>query len=163
MIFGETYISYPMIFSIIALANMVSDVTGPNGTMLAMTGKEKWELFNGLLYFAVYIIASFLFSFDGIYGLCIALLLSQIVVNIAKFIEVGLLYKTIPLDLKTILAQILMIVVNGAIIYLTSFINILWLWFVIGVFVGIGLVVANCFVLSLKGTKDYKRFLSLKL
>ena len=57
VVFGESYLAYPLILVIISIANAVSDLTGPNGTMLAMTGKEKWELVNGFVYFGVYIVS----------------------------------------------------------------------------------------------------------
>jgi len=145
--FGQSYTVYPHILVILSLANAVSDLTGPNGTMLAMTGHEKWELTNGLLYFGIYIIFSFVFTFDKIHGLCYALLLSQIAVNVAKYIEIWRIYKRNPLDTKTILSLLMIIAIDGLVVFGTSFIvlNII-LWFVINVFIGVVLVALNCFV-----------------
>ena len=163
-IFGESYIGYPFILTIIAAANAVNDLTGSNGTLLAMTGKEKWELFNGLLYFAVYFISIFVFSFDTIYGLSYALLVSQIFVNIAKYVEVWVLYKIPPLKWKSIFTIIITLIFNFAVIFVLKYLNInMWLWLSLGIVVGIALVALNFFVLSLYKKTDIKKMISLKL
>jgi|LSQX01.1.fsa_nt_gb PST family polysaccharide transporter len=162
-IFGESYTVYPNILRIIALAHMVSEFFGPNGTVLVMTGNEKWEMLNGFIYFAFYFLFTFVLSFDKIHGLCWALLFAQIAVNIAKYVEVYLIFKISPLDLKTFLTEILIILVNVLIIFPLKFINTLWLWLLIGIVVGALLVLLNCFVLSLYRKKDFKTFLEIRL
>lgn len=162
-LFGETYLQYPMILTIMAIANAVVTLTGPNGTMLAMTGHEKWELFNGLLYFGVYIAFVFVFSFDPIYGLTIALLLGQIIVNVAKFIETAIIFKRIPLDGKTLLSILIVLVVNGGLIFALSFIKIFWLWLVVGIILGICLILCNIFVITLYRKHDFKFLISLRV
>ena len=162
-LFGGSFTAYPMILSILALANAVSDLTGPNGTMLAMTGKEKWELFNGILYFAIYILSVFIFSFDRIYGLCWALLVAQFCVNVAKFIEVWILYKKPPLDKKSIFSILLIIIIDGASIIPLKFIDNSIIWFAVGIALGVILVIINCFVISLYRKKDFKFLLDLRV
>ena len=162
-IFGESYTVFPVILILIALTNMINDLTGPNGTMLSMIGKEKWELFNGLLYFAVYFACVFIFSFDEITGLCFALLIGQIAVNVAKFLEISVIFKKFPLDLKTIFTELLIIGVNFGVIFVLRFISSFALWLVLGILVGIVLVFVNCFILSFYRKSDFKTLLSLKL
>lgn len=161
--FGESYLTYPTILSLVATANFVCDLTGPNGTMLAMIGKEKWELFNGLLYFAVFIGCVFLFSFDPIYGLSVSLLIAQASVNLAKYIEVWVLFKKTPLDWKSLVTIALIGSVDFLAIFFLRLIPGFWLWFGIGVAVGITLVGLNCFVLSLYRGTDFKRLLAIRL
>lgn len=163
-VFGETYTIYPQILSIIALANAVADITGSNGALLAMTGKEKWELFNGFLYFAVYFASIFIFSFDKIYGLTYGLLAAQICVNIAKYVEVWLLYKTNPLNSRTLLTLGITILTNALAIYLIGFIHINYIfWLCIGAATGVVLVLINVFVTSLYRKTDFKELLNLRL
>lgn len=163
-LFGNSYLIYSNILTIIALANAVSDLTGPNGTMLAMTGKEKWELFNGFLYFGFYLFFVFVLSFDKVYGLSFSLFVAQIAVNLAKFIEVWIFYKKPPLDLKSIISLLILLASNLIVIFTLKFLTIsLLLWFVIGVSVGLALVILNCFVFSLYRKSDFKQLLSLKL
>ena len=165
VLFGESYTLYPAILLFIALANGLNDITGPNGTLLAMTGKEKWELFNGFIYFGVYFVCIFIFASDSIYGLCIALLIAQAVVNIAKYVEVWLIYKKAPLDVKTVITLLLIILTNLAIILGIRFLPItnLFLWYVISISIGVVLVALNFFVVSLYRKKDFTELLSLRL
>lgn len=163
-IFGDSYLEYPRILTIIALANAVSDLTGSNGTLLAMTGKERWELFNGLLYFGVYFLSIFVFSFDKVYGLCYALLVAQISVNIAKYVEVWLIYKHNPLNNKTLISILITILINGIPIFALQYLsinNVLWL--VVGGCIGVVLVILNFFVISLYRKNDFKTLLELRL
>ena len=163
-LFGTDFMTYPSILLIISLANCIGDITGPNGTMLAMTGKEKWELFNGILYFGFYLACTFIFSFDKVYGLSWALFVATVAVNVAKYIEVWIFYKSPPLDIKTIISLALIVFVNSIIIFLLKFLSFdNFIWFLIGIGVGVVLVFFNCFVLSLRGGSDFKQMLSLKL
>ena len=163
-LFGESYLAYPWILTIIAGANAVNAITGPNGTLLAMTGKEKWELFNGLLFFATYIACIFVFSFDKIYGLCFALLVSQAVVNIAKYVEVWLIYKKAPLNSKTLLSLLIILAVNFIIIFGLRYLYLgTWAWIGIGLAIGIGILALNLFVLTLYRKEDFKKLLELRL
>ena len=163
-VFGQSYTIYPFILVFISIANAIADLTGPNGTMLAMTGNEKWELFNGLLYFSVYILSVFILSFDKVYGLCLALLIGQIAVNVAKYIETWVIYKTTPLNLKSILSILLIITVNFVLIFAMRFVKLsLWYWMPIGIVCGMLCVVLNSFVISLYRIKDIKQLISLKV
>ena len=162
-IFGESYVVFPSILIIIAITNMINDLTGPNGTMLSMIGKEKWELFNGLLYFAVYFACVFIFSTDEITGLCYALLIGQIAVNVAKFAEISVIFKKFPLNLKTIFTELIVIGIDFGVIFVLHFITSFTLWLAVGIVTGIALVFVNCFVLSLYRKSDFKTLLSLKL
>ena len=163
-IFGETYVVYPFILVFISLANAISDITGPNGTLLAMTGNEKWELINGFIYFGFYILGVLIFSFNKIYGLTIALLIAQSGVNLVKFIETRVLYKRHPIDLKTFITLVIIASFDAGVILCMSFLKLsLVLWILIGILVGITCVIANCFVLSLYRRTDFKRLISLKV
>ena len=163
-IFGSSYLVYPNILTIIVLANAVNELTGPNGTMLAMTGKEKWELMNGFIYFAVYFVSIFILSSDKIYGLCYALLISQVAVNIAKYVEVWLIYKKMPLNGKTLMSLLIILAVNFAVIFAFKYLTFgLWIWILLGVVAGALLVVANFAVLSLYRIKDFKRLINLRV
>lgn len=162
--FGESYLTYPNILIIITGAYMVNGVTGSNGILLAMTGNEKWELFNGIIYFITYFAFIFAFSSQPVYGLSFALLISQVAVNIAKYIEVWKLYKIAPLDWKSIVTLLLVCAVDFVSIFALRFVTLnLALWFVIGISTGLILVVANFLLISLYRKKDFKTLLKIKL
>ena len=164
ILFGADYLVYSNILVIISIANFVNDLTGPNGTMLAMTGNERVELFNGFLYFAFYIASVFLFSFDKVYGLSLALLVAQVAVNLAKYIEVWIINKKMPLNYKTIFSILIILAANLVVIYLVRYLQVgLIVWYVISIAIGITLVFANIFALSLYRIKDFKDFLRLEL
>ena len=160
--FGDSYLEYPFIIVILSISSMVSCITGPNGTMLSMAGKEKYELFNGLTHLGVFIASAFLFSFDPIYGLCFSFLISEITVNILKFAEVWFFYKKPPLDFKTVLSLFIILIVDFGCIFFLRYINNRAIWFPVGLTVGIFVVVLN-FLLSFYGKKDFKTLLKLNL
>lgn len=160
--FGESYLEYPFIIIILSISSMVSCITGPNGTMLSMAGKEKFELLNGLIHLGVFIAAAFIFSFNPIYGLCFSFLISEVVVNTAKFIEVWTFYKKPPLDFKTIISLLIIIAVDFGCIFFLRNIKKTIIWLPIGLTVGIVVVVLN-FLLSFYGKKDFKMLLKSNL
>lgn len=163
-LFGSSFIVYPHILSIIAIANAVNDLTGSNGTMLAMTGKERWELFNGFIYFGAYFGSVFLFSSEPIYGLSFALLISQVVVNIAKYSEVWLIYKRNPLNKKTLLSILILLVSNGVVIFACHYMKFdILIWLILSVLIGMALVLLNVFVFSLYRKVDFKKLINLRL
>lgn len=160
--FGDSYLEYPLIIVILSISSMVSCITGPNGTMLSMAGKEKYELFNGVTHFSVFIVSAFLFSFNPVYGLCFSFLFSEITVNILKFVEVWFFYKRPPLDIKTILSLSIILVVDFGCIFFLRYIDKTIVWFSVGLIVGIAVVVLN-FILSFYGRKDFKMLLKSNL
>ncbi len=163
-VFGNSYLTFPNILIIIAASSLINCVTGSNGILLAMTGKEKWELFNGILYFAVYFICVFAFSWNKVYGLSFALLASQIVVNAAKYLEVWIIYKKQPLDWKSLLTLVIVGIANFIIIYALRYVNVhLILWFAIGVICGISMICLNFFLFSLYRKQDFKTLINLRL
>lgn len=161
-IFGDSYLAYPAILIILSCANAVGDLTGPNGTMLAMSGHEKWELINGLVYFGTFIAFSFALSFDTVYGLCFSLLASEVVVNIIKYIEVYYLYKRAPLNLKTLISMVAVCAVDFAFIFPLRYINNFYIWLIVGFGTGCVLVALN-FIISFYRKNDFKDLLSLHL
>lgn len=160
--FGESYLVYPIILSILALKDAVSTLTGPNGTMLSMTGHEKVELLNGGTNILIYVIFALVFSYDKIYGLSLSLLISSVVINVLKYIEVWVIFKKAPLDFKTIMTIILIILIDFACIFFLQYISNFIVWLIVGMVVGICLIVLN-FIISLYRKTDFKELLRLKL
>ena len=106
----------------------------------------------------------FIFSFDRIYGLTISLLIAQIGVNLAKYIETCFLYKKNPLNFKTILSMLIIIMVNGGIVLVFLFVKVnIVLWMIFGVMAGVACVLINFFVASLYRKTDFKTLLSLRV
>lgn len=161
-LFGSSYLAYPNILTILSIYSMVSCITGPNGSMLAMTGKEKWELINGIVYLLVFLLCAYLFSNDKIYGLCLSLLIGDLIVNILKYIEVWVLFKKSPLNLKTLLTIAIIFVVDFAIIFFLKFIDDLLLWLAIGLFIGVLAIIINFSITPFRKS-DLKTILDLSI
>lgn len=160
-IFGESYTIYPNILLILSIYSMISCLTGPNGSMLAMTGKEKWELLNGIVHLLVFLLFAYIFRQNTIYGLCLALLIGDLVVNVMKYIEVWLLFKRAPLNIKTILSISIIFIIDFACIFFLKYISNFVLWLVIGILVGACTIIIN-FIITLFRKKDFKMLLELK-
>lgn len=157
LFFGESYTLYPMIIVILALRHAMSELSGPTGTMLSMTGKEKIELINGIINIGTFVVFCFAFSYDVVYGLCVSLLLSTTIVNIVKYIEVWVIFKRMPLNFKTFLGMFVVCAVNFAAIFFLQYIQNYWLWFSISAIVGVALICLN-FVIGLH-PKDFKKLM----
>ena len=161
------YFLYTVIFLLTAAAVFSQFIYNHKSFVFCDTnggGDGLVQHYNGFVYFGVYIAGVFAFSFDKVYGLCYALLVAQIVVNVLKYIEVYLIYKKAPLNLKTILTLLIVVVVNFGAIFALRYINVaIWLWMIIGVSMGIALVLLNIFVISLYRKDEFKTFLSLRV
>ncbi len=142
-IFGESYLTYPFIIIILSIAYMFDCLTGPNGTMLSMTGKEKFELVNGVIHLASFVAYCFIFSFNKIYGFSIAFLLSEITVNLVKYIEVSIIYKTNPVNLKSALSILLCFLIDAIFIIPCKFIENIFVWLGVGIVCGLISIILN--------------------
>lgn len=162
LFFDESYIAHPEIMQILVLYSAVSCLTGPNGTMLSMTGKEKWEFFNGVIYVVSFLGFVVLFRNDPILGLSLSLCLGQVVVNIAKYIEVWTFSKKPPLSLKTILILVLVCLVDFALIFWLRFLNNYILWIILSVLMVLTSILLNTIILPIT-RKDVREMLKLKL
>lgn len=158
-LFGSEYTIYPYIFVILSLKTLFTSILGSNGTLLSMTKKENLELINGILHLLSFLILCFVFSFDPIYGLCLSLSISDILISIIKFIEVWFIYKRPPLDIKTIVKILLVIVSNILLIWATKFIFNNILWFILSGLLGIACIVLNFIIPIYKA--DFKTLIHL--
>ncbi len=135
------YSSYYWILVVLCIGVLISNLFGPNGTLLAMSGHEKVEVINGIVNIIVYIICAFSFVSFGIIGLAIATLVASMVVNILKYIEVLYFYKINPYSLKLFLHFAIMIVISFLSFYLASFIKNIYILIAVDAFIGIGLII----------------------
>jgi O-antigen/teichoic acid export membrane protein len=160
-IFGKSYLQYPTIIILLSAKAFVADISGPNGTMLSMIGKEKWELFNGIVNLISFVLFAYIFSNDIIYGLCYALLFSTLLVNILKYIETWILFKQNPLDIKTITTLIIVFCVDFCAIFFLRNIDNWILWLIVGIVVGI-ITIGTNFLITLY-RDDFRNLIHLKL
>lgn len=162
-IFSNNLTIYPYILSIVALTQLLSSLCGTTGALLSMVGEERKQMINVLIQFFVFAICVVIFRKQSIYGIVLSTLIAEIIVTIIKFLEVGFKYKQSPLDIKTIISILLIIIVNGGAIFGFSFLKIsnLLLWFVIAIPLGVILLFLNI-VLTPFGKKDFIRLIYFK-
>ena len=102
-ILGKDYKSGTGIILIILLAQFFNNFVGPNGTLLNMSGNQKFEVFNGSLSATIFVILSFLIGRRFPWGVALSFSIGIISVNILKLFEVGIIYKIWPYTKKTLI------------------------------------------------------------
>ena len=127
-----------------------------------MTNHEKNELFNSLAHFGVFALACWIFSFNKIYGLAIALVVGEIFLTIIKFTEVCFIFKKLAMNLKSVLTLFIIIAIDGIIIFSYRYIpiNNLYLWFGIGIMIGLCIIGIN-FIVSLYRKSDFRHLFKI--
>ena len=160
LFFGESYLAHPMIIVFCTIGSAINVLTGQTGSILLMTGKEKIELLNGGINIITYVFFAVLFKNNPIYGLTIANMLSAIVVNLVKVVEVSIIYKECPINFKSFLSFLIVASMDFVFIFFLKYINIWIVWLIVGIVVGIISIVLN-FVVSLY-RKDFIHLISLR-
>ena len=104
---SEDYKKGSLIVSILLISSFFNSFVGPNGTLLNMSNKQKYEVFNGIALIATGWGLGLILGPRFEWGIALSIALSIIVVNILKFIEVGVLYKIYPYSLKNFIYLLL--------------------------------------------------------
>jgi len=117
-LFGKAFTAGDTVLLILATGSLVSAATGPTGTLLSMTGKQKWELGNTISMVAFnFILNLFLIPTMGLIGAAIATAVSIGTINGLKLVQVYMLFGLRAYNLKY-LKGILAIGAAGLIAYL---------------------------------------------
>jgi O-antigen/teichoic acid export membrane protein len=98
---GNGYELLPMFLYIMGVGYIFDLFSGITGTILRVTENEKYEVYNELMRLVVGLLSIYLLR-DNPYGIAIAISISMVVYNVAKYIQVFMLYKYKPLEVKTI-------------------------------------------------------------
>jgi len=96
-IFGKDFSQASTALIILAFGQLVNSFAGPTGTMLIMSGKQKWEVYNSisLVFFNIFFNVALIPRY-GIIGAAIATSSSIIIVNIFKVVETFIELKIHP-------------------------------------------------------------------
>jgi O-antigen/teichoic acid export membrane protein len=97
-IFGAEYKEGNLILLFILSGSFINSFVGPNGSLLLMSGNEKWELLNGVIKFIIAFSISILLGKKFIWGIALGLAVSDIVVNLLKVIEVYYFFRIVPFN-----------------------------------------------------------------
>jgi len=148
-IFGQTYSGFENIvfFLLISASTLLSTVCGPCGTLLTFSGHEKIQIINGLVYIGVFVIVGIPLKTLTIYGIPIAYFIATVLVEAAKMVELGVFYKTLPVDLKSVLTLLAIGALSFAIFFGLSFINNFYLWAILNLIIGASFILM-CFLLT---------------
>ncbi|MDY0143368.1 MAG: oligosaccharide flippase family protein [Bacteroidales bacterium] len=140
-IFGSGFIPFYWILIILSIGTLISDLTGPNGSMLAMAGYEKIELINGIVNIVIFLLCAFFFKNLGISGLALATLAAIIGTNIMKFIEILFIYKNNPYNFSLFLHFLILILISALVFSIIGLINNIYLAIAIDAIAGIILII----------------------
>ncbi|SIR56341.1 oligosaccharide flippase family protein [Halanaerobium kushneri] len=123
-VFGKEYLVGGVVLMILTFGQFINASVGPTGTILIMSGKQKFEVFNSIAICIMNTILNLiLIPRLGILGAAIATTSSIIIINIFKVLEVFILYKFHPYK-KSFLKLILFSMVSGIVIFLCRDLNI---------------------------------------
>jgi O-antigen/teichoic acid export membrane protein len=123
-VFGEEYIVGDLVLIILTFGQFINASVGPTGTILIMSGKQKFEVFNSVAICILNIILNIiLIPRLGISGAAIATASSIVIINIFKVLEVYILYKFHPYK-KSFLNLILFSILAGIAIFSLRDLNI---------------------------------------
>jgi len=123
-VFGEEYIVGGLVLIILTFGQFINASVGPTGTILIMSGKQKFEVFNSIAICLMNIILNIiLIPRLGISGAAIATASSIVIINIFKVLEVYVLYKFHPYK-KSFFKLIVFSILAGIVIFLFKDLNI---------------------------------------
>lgn len=156
----SSYAPYFLILILMSAGTLFANVTGPNGSMLAMANHEKIEIVNGIINIAVFVICAFAFRFIDQYlvggtGLALATLVAVFLVNLIKLIEIRIVYKTNPYPLKLTVHLLILIAVSALVFFLIDFIPNYYVKIAIDCVVGLALIVGGFVVNPYKDDKYF--------
>lgn len=101
LIFGESFVRGASVLVILAWAHLVNVGTGICGTMLDMTGNTRLKLLNTVVTVGATVgLNALLIPRWGLYGAAIAALVAAVIVNSLRVVEVFILYRMLPYNLK---------------------------------------------------------------
>lgn len=110
-IFGAEFVAGKNVLILCCLAQFINVSTGPLEHILIMTGKQDLHLINNVILIFINIILNIvLVKKYGIMGAAVAFLISLVIINVARLIEVYILYRLFPYSkkfLKSIFAAII--------------------------------------------------------
>lgn len=138
---GDGYSKGSIIFILIIISQVINSVCGPNGTLLLMTDYQKKEFFNGLLKVCSALILTIFTVKFFTWGIALAYLFSEILVNIIKTIQLKKLFGFYPYKKVDIIIIVLSIVISFIVFYFLSQITNFYIWLLNNFFVMMILII----------------------
>ena len=99
-LFGNDYTQGVLMLKLILVGAFFNSIVGPNGTVLLMGNKSYLELLNGVFKFVMVVVIVYLFGEKYLWGVALAISVSDILVNLIKAIQVYYIYDIVPFSNK---------------------------------------------------------------
>lgn len=128
---GKGYEGGSVIFGLIIFSQFVNSFVGPNGTLLNMTGNEKYEILNGVIKFVSGLSFGLLLGSRYSWGIAFSIALSEILINIIKTFQVKKVFNIIPYSLKDFTFLTVIGVISIYIFNYASKISNILIWFIV--------------------------------
>lgn len=155
---NHEYIQGSSMLILILVGVFFNSFVGPNGSVLLMTGKEKFELFNGTIKLIVGLSIVFFIGHKYIWGIALAICASEVVSNFLKAIEIYYFYGILPFNLRTILYLLIIIIIQSVVFFSsTLFIKNIYLLILVSV---VEVILFWCLTFIFSNNPDDKRFFS---
>ena len=137
--FGISF--YPVFLKILTVYGLILAIGGPCGTLLEMSGMEKYELLAGTCNIISFVAASFLLRNITIYSLPLGLVIGTAVGKIINLIVIGIKYKRNPIDWLGLSYLVVFGTISFIVFNKISLVNNLYLWLALNIVFGIALII----------------------
>jgi O-antigen/teichoic acid export membrane protein len=155
LLFGTDYAAYPLMMVLLGIGYLAFNLVGPLGTMLVMSGHEKIELINSISTILVFFVLGISLAKITVYALPIAIMVSDILSSIAKYVETLIIYKKNPYNWELLIHVILILCISGIVFYSLTFITSGTYFLLANVVFGIVLICGFLFITPFKDDKYF--------
>lgn len=154
-IFGESYLGHNIVLIMFSCSAMIDKITGPCGSILIMSGKEKQNLIASIVRFAVFIGLTFGLINVTVYAALFGLLASSIVSNGLKIIFLSKFAKRNYFSPNVLLTFVIVSAACFVCFSPLSFIKNIYIWLAANMIVGAILLILPIFISPFKSDKNF--------
>lgn len=154
-LFGDGYVGYPLVFILLAIGYLISDICGPSSTLLAMGHEEKYETIANIVQFVIFFVIGITLVKILYYAVPLAILISYSVSTIIRVIIVKWKFKFFVFDYKTIIEIVVISALSFLIFFLINLIPNLVIKIVVDCVVGVILLACLYLLPYFRKDKDY--------
>jgi len=105
---GPEYATGVLVLNMLLFSQFFSTLVGPNGTLLSMTDKEKYEILNGTVKLTLALILGFALGPRYSWGIAFSIAAADVLVNVLKTVEVKKLFGFWPHKPKVFLFLVIL-------------------------------------------------------
>ncbi len=152
-LFGKSYSGGGLILSIILFSSFFSSAVGPNGTLLNMSDNQHFEIFNGILGLICAFFIGIILGPKFVWGIALALAISEIIRNTAKAFEVKKIFGIWPFQKQIAKYVCVICLLEMVIFFATNKIYCIYLWILVNSLLILVFIVANYYFSPIKTDK----------